>query len=44
MVGTDINKESIKNANKNIETNNLQKLIQGNYFDNYIINWSYLDN
>lgn len=31
MVGTDINKESIKNANKNIETNNLQHLIQGNY-------------
>lgn len=30
MVGTDINKESIKNAKKNIEKNNLQDLIQGN--------------
>lgn len=31
MVGTDINKESIKNANINIQKNNLQHLIQGNY-------------
>lgn len=31
MVGTDINKESIKNANANVEKNNLQHLIQGNY-------------
>lgn len=29
MVGTDINKESIKNANNNIEKNNLKHLIQG---------------
>lgn len=36
MVGTDINKESIKNANKNIETNNLQNLIQGRYLLNII--------
>lgn len=31
MVGTDIDKESIKNANENIEKNNLQHLIQGNF-------------
>jgi len=31
MVGTDINKEAIKNAIKNVEKNNLQNLIQGNY-------------
>lgn len=30
MVGTDINKDSIQIANKNIEKNNLQDLIQGN--------------
>lgn len=31
MVGTDINKESIKNAIGNVEKNNLQNLIQGKY-------------
>jgi len=31
MVGTDINKEAVKNATKNVEKNNLQHLIQGNY-------------
>jgi len=31
MVGTDINKEAVKNAIKNVEKNNLQNLIQGNY-------------
>lgn len=31
MVGTDINKESIENANSNVQKNNLQDLIQGNY-------------
>lgn len=30
MVGTDINKESIQNANTNVEKNNLQDLIQSN--------------
>lgn len=30
MVGTDINKEAVKNAIKNVEKNNLQNLIQGN--------------
>lgn len=30
MVGTDINKESIENANSNVKKNNLQDLIQGN--------------
>lgn len=30
MVGTDINKESIKNAIENIERNKLQDLIQSN--------------
>lgn len=29
MVGTDINKQSIENAAKNIQKNNLQDLIQG---------------
>lgn len=33
MVGTDINKESIKNAIENVEKNKLQDLIQGNVFD-----------
>lgn len=31
MVGTDINKESIENANINVEKNNLQHLIRGDY-------------
>jgi len=31
MVGTDINKESIENANLNVQKNNLQHLIQSNY-------------
>lgn len=31
MVGTDIDKESIKNANTNVVKNNLQHLIQGNF-------------
>lgn len=29
MVGTDINKESIENANANVKKNNLQHLIHG---------------
>lgn len=29
MVGTDINKDSIENAKRNIEKNNLQDLIHG---------------
>lgn len=37
MVGTDINKESIKTANSNIEKNNLKHLIQGNY--HYILKY-----
>lgn len=39
MVGTDINKESIKNANDNIKKNNLQDLIQGNYNYYYRQTW-----
>lgn len=43
MVGTDINKESIKNANDNVEKNSLQDLIQGNYNYYFGRNCKYLN-
>lgn len=40
MVGTDINKESIKTAIENIEKNNLQDLIQSNNISYYQNNYN----